>query len=89
MVPLLNNPQAEWKQPALTTHYQNNHSLRTERYRYTRYSDGSEELYDHQSDPNEWANLASLPEHNALKNELAAWFPKTNKPQATIHKKGK
>lgn len=84
LVPLLKNPQAEWKQPALTTHYQNNHSVRTERYRYTRYSDGSEELYDHQSDPNEWDNLASLPEHSTLKKELAAWFPKTNILQATI-----
>jgi choline-sulfatase len=84
LVPLLKNPQVEWKQPALTTHYQNNHSVRTERYRYTRYNDGSEELYDHQTDPNEWTNLANLPEHNALKKELAAWFPKTNIPQATI-----
>ncbi len=87
LVPLLKNPQAEWKQPALTTHYQNNHSLRTERYRYTRYSDGSEELYDHQTDPNEWTNLAKLPEHTALKQELAAWFPKSNKPQAKAKQK--
>jgi arylsulfatase A-like enzyme len=82
LVPLLENPQAEWKQPALTTHYQNNHSIRTGRYRYTRYHDGSEELYDHQSDPNEWHNVAALPEHDALKKELAAWFPTTNAPQA-------
>lgn len=87
LVPLLKNPQAEWNQPALTTHYQSNHSLRTERYRYTRYSDGSEELYDHQSDPNEWTNVAKLPEHNELKQELATWFPKTNKPQATTGQK--
>lgn len=87
LVPLMKNPQAEWKQPALTTHYQNNHSVRTERYRYTRYSDGSEELYDHQSDPNEWTNLAKLPEHSAMKLELSAWFPKSNQPQATGNNK--
>jgi choline-sulfatase len=87
LVPLLKNPQAEWKQPALTTHYQNNHSVRTERYRYTRYSDGSEELYDHQTDPNEWTNVAKLTEHNALKKELAAWFPKSNQPQAKANNK--
>jgi len=78
LVPLMQNPQAEWQQPALTTHGQNNHSVRTERYRYTRYRDGSEELYDHQSDPNEWTNLATLPEHLTLKKQLTAWLPKTN-----------
>lgn len=36
-------------------------SLRTERYRYIRYSDGSEELYDHGADPYEWVNLADEP----------------------------
>lgn len=82
LVPLLEKPQAEWNHPALTTHGQNNHSVRTERYRYIRYHDGSEELYDHRSDPNEWTNLASLPEHAELKKELASWLPKTNVPPA-------
>lgn len=82
LLPLLKNPQADWQQPALTTHYQDNHSLRTERYRYTRYSDGTEELYDHQTDPNEWTNLAKLPEHDARKKQLATFFPTTNLPQA-------
>lgn len=89
LVPLLKHPHAAWTQPAITTHYQNNHSVRTERHRYTRYTDGSEELYDHQTDPNEWTNLASLPEHTALKQELAAWLPKSNTPQAAMGKKGK
>jgi len=83
LLPLLTNPQAGWQRPALTTHGQNNHSLRTERYRFTRYSDGSEELYDHQTDPNEWTNLAKQSEHDALKKQLAAWLPKTNRMQAT------
>lgn len=33
-------------------------SLRTERWRYIRYNNGMEELYDHASDPHEWTNLA-------------------------------
>jgi len=84
LMPLIKNPRATWDRPALTTHYQNNHSLRTGRFRYTRYHDGSEELYDHTADPNEWTNLANLPEHAELKKELSAWFPKTNLPQATV-----
>jgi iduronate 2-sulfatase len=33
-------------------------SVRTRRYRYTEWPDGSEELYDHDVDPQEWSNLA-------------------------------
>ncbi len=33
--------------------------LRTEKWRYIRWSDGSEELYDHEKDSEEWYNLAS------------------------------
>lgn len=88
LVPLLRNPQAEWNRPALTTHGQNNHAVRTERHRYIRYRDGSEELYDHQSDPHEWTNLSVLPEHAALKKELAEWFPITNVPPAVRGKPG-
>ena len=34
-------------------------SYRTKRYRYILYPDGNEELYDHDSDPREWENIAS------------------------------
>ena len=35
-------------------------SVRTERYRYTEWDDGTHgvEFYDHEMDPNEWTNLA-------------------------------
>ncbi|MBN1783170.1 sulfatase-like hydrolase/transferase [bacterium] len=36
----------------------NHHSVRSEQYRYTLCSNGEEELYDHEADPNEWTNLA-------------------------------
>ncbi|NDV61496.1 sulfatase [Puniceicoccales bacterium CK1056] len=45
-------------------------SLRTERWRYIRYNNGDEELYDHNNDPYEWNNLATLPEHEDLKKSL-------------------
>ncbi len=78
---LLANPQAPWDRPALTTYHLGNHSLRTERYRYIRYADGSEELYDHDSDPYEWDNIASDPQHTVLKTELKEYLPKTNAPE--------
>ena len=40
-------------------------TIRTKRWRYIRYNDGAEELYDHDNDPREWTNLADSPEHAA------------------------
>lgn len=80
IAPLLRDPKSSWHHPAITTHLANNHSIRTERYRYIRYHEGSEELYDHQSDPNEWTNLAKLPEYTALKLKFAKLLPTHNEP---------
>ncbi len=73
--PLLENPQAEWDHPALTSLAADRNSIRTERWRYTSYPDG-EELYDHDNDPNEWRNLADVPEHAETKQRLRAMLPK-------------
>jgi arylsulfatase A-like enzyme len=77
LVPLLRDPDAAWTRPSLTTHGRGNHSLRTSRWRYIRYADGAEELYDHDADPNEWTNLAGQPEHDATRCELARRLPQT------------
>jgi len=82
LLPLLKNPKAKWDRPALTTHGRNNHSLRTERFRYIRYSDGTEELYDRKKDEMEWTNLAEDPKHANTKKQLAKWLPKTNVPDS-------
>jgi len=80
--PLLQNPNLTWNHPSVTTWGQNNHSVRTERWRYTRYSDGGEELYDHNNDPHEWKNLASNPKLADIKKQLAQWLPKVNAANA-------
>jgi iduronate 2-sulfatase len=64
--PLLDDPDSEWTFPALTTFKEGNHSVRSERFRYIRYADGSEELYDHLKDPKEWVNLAANTDHKAV-----------------------
>jgi arylsulfatase A-like enzyme len=76
LMPLLKDPQAAWERPAITTHGRGNHGVRSERYRYIRYADGSEELYDHAADPAEWKNLAGDPRLAEVREELAAWLPK-------------
>jgi arylsulfatase A-like enzyme len=82
LVPLLRNPERQWDRPALTTHEQNCHALRSARWRYIRYPDGSEELYDHFRDELEWHNLAGDPKYASLKKELAEWLPRVNADSA-------
>ena len=79
--PLLADPAAAWDRPVVTTHGRNNHSVRSERWRYIRYADGSEELYDHQEDPMEWTNLAGDSKAAAVKGRLAEWLPNVNVPE--------
>jgi arylsulfatase A-like enzyme len=82
VVPLLNNPQRLWERPALTTWRRGNHAVRDDDWRYIRYLDGTEELYDHRNDPMEWINLAGDPQYATVKQRLAAWLPTTNAPDA-------
>jgi arylsulfatase A-like enzyme len=82
LLPLLKNPSSPWDRPALTTHGRNNHTVRSERWRYIRYRDGTEELYDHENDPLEWTNLAEKREHAQVKENLAHWLPKVNAEDA-------
>jgi len=78
--PLLDNPAASWDVPALTTYERNNHAVRNEGWRYIRYHDGGEELYDETADPYEWTNLAERAEHAGRKAELARFMPTENAP---------
>ena len=78
-MPQLKNASAPRPWPAITTHNHDNHGIRTERWRYIRYADGSEELYDLPADPNEWTNLAADRKFADVKRELAQWLPKVNR----------
>lgn len=75
MVSLLKNPAAPWDRPALMTYGRGNHAVRSTRWRYIRYADGTEELYDHKRDPHEWTNLAQEPEHVATLAVHRRWLP--------------
>jgi len=79
--PLLKDPAAPWPSPAVTTYRYMNHTVRSEQWRYIRYADGGEELYDEARDPYEWKNLAGQSDAAAKKAELGKWFPKENKPE--------
>lgn len=76
--PLLENPAAPWEQPALTTYGFMNHGVRSEGWRYIRYANGDEELYNEAVDPYEWKNLANDPQYTGTKAELAKAMPVSN-----------
>jgi choline-sulfatase len=76
----LRDADASRARPAITTHNQGNYGVRSVRYRYIRYADGSEELYDHQTDPHEWTNLASRPEMSEVIAEHRRWLPQVDRP---------
>ena len=83
LVPLLLNPDMAWEIPAITSYLQPNYlSVRTEQWRYTSYSPTSEELYDHNTDPNEWVNLSDDPSFATVKSQLAALLPQSRAPEA-------
>lgn len=75
LVPLIEKPDGYWNHPALTTLFRYNHSVTTEQYRYIRYEDGSEELYDRKADPNEWTNLAGKGNLTPVKQRLSMYLP--------------
>lgn len=76
--PLLDHPEAPWERPSLTTYRPHNHALRSARYRYIRYGDGSEELYDLEQDPHEWHNLAGQAAYAGVVAEFQPWLPAVN-----------
>lgn len=49
-------------------------------WRYIRYDDGSEELYNLHLDPHEWENLALNPDYDAIKTRLEKSAPRDHAP---------
>ena len=81
LVPLLKDPTLVRSRPVITQMgggADASYAARDQRWRYIRYSTGEEELYDHDTDPHEWTNLASCPEHTELKRKMAEWMPKAH-----------
>lgn len=77
--PQLYDPKAE-RDPAVSFYGEANTSIRSRDWRYIRYEDGSEELYHHKTDPNEWTNEADNPEYAAVKKELSKFIPEHPHP---------
>ena len=77
LAPLLSDPNATWEKPAYTQVRRKEimgRSVRTERWRYSEWDAGKAgvELYDEQSDPDEFTNLATDPKYANTVKELSA-----------------
>lgn len=79
--PQLDDPATPRTHPAIISSYFGNHAIRTRDWRFIRYRDGAEELYDHRTDPDEFHNLANDPEHQAVCTRLAQWLPRQAVPE--------
>lgn len=75
LVPLIEKPSMTKEKPVLTTWMYKNHAVRSNDWRYIRYRDGSEELYNHQTDPGEHINLALDPQYADVIAEHKKWLP--------------
>ena len=64
------------------TYERGNHAVRDERWRYIRYADGTEELYDHDNDPHEWRYVAADRGNSKVIDRLKRWLPETEAPPA-------
>jgi len=76
LVPQLKDANATRPWPAITTCNKGNDAVRSERWRYIRYADGAQELYDMKADPNEWTNLAADAKYADVIREHAKWIAK-------------
>ena len=81
---LMKNPDAAWDDATVTTFGYKNYGVRSKRYRYITYEDGTEELYDHTKDKWEWTNLADNPEYAAIKKKMRKEIPTHHEPMGAI-----
>ena len=89
LVPVLDDPTVSVKDAAFSQVQWEDRifgrTVRTDRYRYIHWEGdgGGEELYDHEKDPREFTNLAQVPEHNAVLEQMRARLDKgPPKPKA-------
>jgi len=82
LVPQLKDAATTRERPAITSHNQGNHAVRSHDWRYIRYADGTQELYDLRKDGSEWTNVAVRPEFAEIVAEHREWLPAVDVPPA-------
>lgn len=80
LTPLMRDPDQTTGRSVVITQGFENHAVRSQDWRYIRYADGSEELYDQRTDPKNFHNLADQSNYASIKSRLAADLPAVNSP---------
>lgn len=84
--PLLENPDSNWDEVAITAVEYGSYSVRDDDFRYIVYKDGGEELYDHRTDPNEWTNVVSKPKYSETLENLRRKLPPVTEQKRPLPK---
>ncbi len=79
-VPLMEQPEREWK-PAVFSRFYKGDSVKTERYRFTEWTDDDGDtyakmLYDHKYDPMENINVVDQADYGEAVKEMQNWLEK-------------
>lgn len=74
LVPALDDPSIADDNPPIMTWLEGNHAVRWRNWRYIRYRTGNVELYDHDTDPNEFENLAGRSEFADVEAQLHGYL---------------
>ncbi|MEL7335645.1 MAG: sulfatase, partial [Planctomycetota bacterium] len=78
--PLLRDPKTRWDHPVITTYGEGRFSVRLGPWRYIRYTDGGEELYDHRVDPHEFRNVADAAQQSKTIEQMRELIPEKWEP---------
>ena len=75
LMPLLSEEASDWEEVSLTTFSIGSHTISTPDWQLISYFDGSFELYDLVNDPNQFKNIADLPESKIVVEQLKKHIP--------------
>ncbi len=83
LVRFIKNPHKTWDYPSITTNAYKSHAINDGDWKYIRYINGEEELYNLKNDPDEINNLANDQKYQTMKTALAKKLPEHNHAPTT------
>jgi len=87
LAPLLADPSTSWKRATLSTWLPGNHVVIQDSWRYIRYREGAEELYNMRTDPDQFTNLAANLKFAETKARLARYLPASEASLETLRQR--
>lgn len=88
LTPLIENTQSARHMPAVTNYLPGNFVVHQQQWNYIRYANGAQELYNLESDENEFQNLAGKNAYQYMLDSLDQYVPKswyTGTPEVVVN----